>query len=83
MPIAPIVLGGVAAGVVAFGVMGVYETAIDTIMMCFLEDEEMNDNHGYPTFASGELATFMKGTKSIADAQVLAAQRPPYSDRAT
>ena len=54
-----------------------------TIMMCFLEDEEMNDNHGYRTFASGELATFMKGTKSIADAQVLAAQRPPYSDRAT
>jgi hypothetical protein len=52
-------------------------------MMCFLEDEEMNDNHGYPTFASGELATFMKGTKSIADAQVLAAQRPPYSGRAT
>ena len=49
--------------------MGVYETAIDTILVSFLEDEAENDDKGNITFASGDLATFMKGTKSIADAQ--------------
>jgi hypothetical protein len=47
--------------------MSVYETAIDTIMMCFLEDEDENTGDK-PSFATGELAQFMTSTKSIADA---------------
>lgn len=107
VPQVPIVLAGLAAAIVAFAVMGTYETAIDTIMVCFLEDEAENDDkvcrkeapqrppsrpaprssrqgiggtdfgcsllvfclrQGYATFASGELKSFMSGTKSIADA---------------
>eukprot|EP01052_Picozoa_sp_SAG31_P005039 SAG31_NODE_216_length_20053_cov_9.223815_8_plen_299_part_00 len=69
VPQVPLVLAGVAAAIVSFAIMGTYETAIDTIMVCFLEDEAENDDNGYPTFASGELKSFMSGTKSIADAQ--------------
>lgn len=69
IPIAPLVLAGVAGTVISFAIMGVYETAIDTIMVCFLEDEAENDDKGQITFASGELKQFMKGTKSIADAE--------------
>jgi hypothetical protein len=47
--------------------MSVYETAIDTIMMCFLEDEDENTGDK-PSFATGELAQFMTSTKAIADA---------------
>lgn len=46
VPLAPIILSGLASGIVAFAVMGVYETAIDTIMVCFLEDEAENDDKG-------------------------------------
>jgi hypothetical protein len=48
---------------------GIYETAIDTILVSFLEDEAENDDNGNITFASGELSQFMSGTKSIADAE--------------
>lgn len=68
VPYVPLVLCGLAAALTVVLVMSVYETAIDTIMMCFLEDEAENDGKGKPSFASGELADFMKNTKSIADA---------------
>lgn len=48
-------------------VMSVYEVAIDTIMMCFLEDEAENIGDK-PSFATGQLAKFMKSTKTISDA---------------
>ena len=41
--------------------MGTYETAIDTIMVCFLEDEAENDKSGNISFASGPLKMFMSG----------------------
>ena len=43
----------------SYAIMGVYETAIDTIMMCFLEDESENDLKGNISFASGSLKKFM------------------------
>jgi hypothetical protein len=66
-PYAPLVLCGLAAALTVMLVMSVYETAIDTIMMCFLEDEDENTGDK-PSFATGELAQFMTSTKSIADA---------------
>jgi hypothetical protein len=66
-PYAPLVLCGFAAALTVVMVMSVYETAIDTIMMCFLEDEDENTGDK-PSFATGELAQFMSSTKSIADA---------------
>eukprot|EP01048_Picozoa_sp_COSAG05_P014679 COSAG05_NODE_1683_length_4285_cov_2.403727_3_plen_844_part_00 len=68
LPYAPLCLCGLAAALTVTLVMSVYETAIDTIMICFLEDEAENDGTGKPSFASGELAGFMKNTKSISDA---------------
>eukprot|EP01052_Picozoa_sp_SAG31_P027569 SAG31_NODE_2590_length_5426_cov_4.118265_5_plen_73_part_00 len=47
--------------------MSVYEVAIDTIMICFLEDEAENVGDK-PSFATGELAQFMTSTKKISDA---------------
>jgi len=67
-PYLPLAGCGLAATVTVLLFMGVYETAIDTIMVCFLEDEAENDASGKPSFASGELAGFMKNTKSISDA---------------
>ena len=67
-PYAPLIGCGLAAGITVLLFMSTYETAIDTIMMCFLEDEAENDGHGKLSFASGELAQFMKNTKSISDA---------------
>jgi hypothetical protein len=66
-PYAPLVLCGLAAALTVMLVMSVYETAIDTIMMCFLEDEDENTGDK-PSFATGELAQFMTSTKAIADA---------------
>ena len=66
-PYAPLVLCGLAGALTVVLVMSVYETAIDTIMMCFLEDEDENTGEK-PSFATGELAQFMTSTKSIADA---------------
>ena len=47
--------------------MSVYEVAVDTIMICFLEDEAENIGDK-PSFATGELAHFMTSTKKISDA---------------
>jgi len=69
IPLAPLALTALASGIIAFAIMGVYETAIDTIMVSFLEDEAENDAKGSISFASGELKQFMSGTKSIADAE--------------
>ena len=46
-----------------------YETAIDTIMVCFLEDEQENGEKDRVTFCSGPLEAFMSSTKSLAGAQ--------------
>lgn len=66
-PYAPLLFCGLAAALTVMLIMSVYETAIDTIMMCFLEDESENTGDK-PSFATGELAQFMTSTKSIADA---------------
>jgi hypothetical protein len=39
VPVAPLLFCGVVAALVVTLIMSVYEVAIDTIMMCFLEDE--------------------------------------------
>ena len=69
IPIAPLALTAAVGAIIAFAIMGVYETAIDSIMVCFLEDEAENDLKGNISFASGELKQFMSGTKSIAEAE--------------
>ena len=53
---------------ISLNIMGIYETAIDTIMVSFLEDERENDGNGEVTFAAGPLKEFMSSTKTIADA---------------
>jgi uncharacterized membrane protein len=60
---APLILTGVCGGVISYAIMGVYETAIDTILMCFLEDEQENDLKGLFSFASGDLKKFMTCTR--------------------
>ncbi len=67
-PVFPMVLVFFFSGTISLNIMGVYETAIDTIMVSFLEDERENDGNGEVTFAAGPLKEFMKSTKSIADA---------------
>jgi hypothetical protein len=69
IPVAPAGLVAFFALTIGVSIMGIYETAIDTILVSFLEDEAENDDNGNITFASGELSQFMKGTKSIADAE--------------
>lgn len=62
IPILPLFLVGFFSLTISINVMGIYETAIDTIMVSFLEDE-MENNGGI--FGSGPLKSFMKGTQSI------------------
>lgn len=62
IPILPLFLVGFFSLTISINVMGIYETAIDTIMVSFLEDE-MENNGGI--FGSGPLKSFMKGTKSV------------------
>ena len=66
LPIAPVVICGIISALVAWPTLDIYNIAIDTIMMCFLEDEAENVGKK-PSFATGPLARFMKGTKKIAD----------------
>ena len=68
LPIVPLGLTAFFALTISLNIMGIYETAIDTIMVSFLEDESENDKNGQVTFAAGPLKEFMSGTKSIADA---------------
>lgn len=65
-PILPLFMVGVFSLTIGNVVFGVYETAIDTIMVSFLEDEKYNKDTGI--YASGELQKFMKGAKTITDA---------------
>ena len=67
-PVFPMLLVFFFSGTISLNIMGVYETAIDTILVSFLEDESENDDNGEVTFAAGPLKDFMKSTKSIADA---------------
>lgn len=69
IPVAPALIVAFFSMTIGASIMGIYETAIDTILVSFLEDEAENDDNGNITFASGELAQFMSGTKSIADAE--------------
>lgn len=68
VPVVPLVCCGIVSFLVVTLVMAVYEVAVDTIMICFLEDEEENDAKGKPHFATGELAEFMHATKTLSDA---------------
>eukprot|EP01043_Picozoa_sp_COSAG02_P026289 COSAG02_NODE_1510_length_12225_cov_3.918770_5_plen_314_part_00 len=65
IPILPLFLVAFFSLTISINVMGIYETAIDTIMVSFLEDE-MENNGG--KFGSGPLKSFMKGTQSVAAA---------------
>ena len=62
--IAPAAIVGFFALTIGMSIMGIYETAIDTILVSFLEDEAENDDNGNITFASGELSQFMKAKYS-------------------
>lgn len=64
VPYGPLYLVGFFSYTIANNIMGIYETAIDTILVSFLEDEAENDDKGKMTFAGGDLARFMKGTVS-------------------
>ena len=68
LPLVPLALVCFFAITISINIMGIYETAIDTIMVSFLEDEKENDGNGQVSFASGPLKDFMSGTKGIADA---------------
>jgi hypothetical protein len=62
IPMLPMFLVGFFSLTISINVMGIYETAIDTIMVSFLEDEMENDGG---IFGSGPLKSFMKSTKSV------------------
>ena len=62
VPTGPAFLVAFFSYTIANNIMGIYETAIDTILVSFLEDEAENDDKGKMTFAGGDLARFMKGT---------------------
>ena len=68
IPVFPMVLVFFFSATISLNIMGIYETAIDTIMVSFLEDERENDGNGEVTFAAGPLKEFMSSTKTIADA---------------
>merc|ERR1712195_441387 len=68
LPQAPVIAAALGASIVSWAIMGVYETAIDTILLCFLEDEKNNGDKGRVTFCSGDLLNFMSGTKSLSEA---------------
>ena len=68
MPVFPMLLVLFFSASISLNIMGIYETAIDTILVSFLEDERENDENGQVTFAAGPLKDFMHSTKSIADA---------------
>lgn len=57
-PMAPILLSLLLAWFVASTFLGVYEMAIDTILMCFCEDKEMNKDTG-EYFMSEQLQRFV------------------------
>lgn len=65
IPVLPLFLVAFFSLTISINIMGIYETAIDTIMVSFLEDE-MENNGGI--FGSGPLKSFMKGTKSVSAA---------------
>jgi hypothetical protein len=67
VPVVPLFFCCVVAFLTVTLIMQVYEIAVDTIMMCFLEDEAENTGDK-PSFATGELAQFMTSTKKISDA---------------
>ena len=67
VPVVPLVLCAVVSAGTVTLIMSVYEVAVETIMICFLEDEVENVGDK-PSFASGGLAEFMTSTKSISDA---------------
>eukprot|EP01044_Picomonas_judraskeda_P000802 COSAG03_NODE_39_length_17408_cov_16.363972_6_plen_190_part_00 len=62
VPTGPAFLVAFFSYTIANNIMGIYETAIDTILVSFLEDEAENDDKGKMSFAGGDLARFMKGT---------------------
>lgn len=63
VPVLPLAMVGFFSFTISINIMGIYETAIDTIMVSFLEDEKENDGG---MFGSGPLKGFMKSTKSVA-----------------
>ena len=56
----PLLISGLSAYFVAHCFLSVYEMAIDTLLICFCEDNRMNDGHDRPYFMSGNLLYFIK-----------------------
>eukprot|EP00058_Branchiostoma_floridae_P004452 XP_002589940.1 hypothetical protein BRAFLDRAFT_127837 [Branchiostoma floridae] len=56
----PIVLGAISAFLIAHCFFTVYEMAIDTIFLCFCEDEERNDGVTKPYYSSVGLRDYLQ-----------------------
>ncbi|RLN87491.1 hypothetical protein BBJ28_00004806 [Nothophytophthora sp. Chile5] len=80
-PMAPILLALGLAWFVAAALLGVYEMAIDTILLCFCEDRELNKASGQ-FFMSDALKTFVSNVPVAAKtpAASVAAPAPAVAD---
>ena len=60
-PILPMIITAILSYGVASFFLGVYETAIDTILLCFCEDCKINKSTG-TYYMSDELLSYVDGT---------------------
>ena len=72
IPPAPVALSALGAAIIAWAIVNIYSTAIDAVLLSFLEDEHMNGDEGPSegrvTFCSEHMSKFMSATKSVAEA---------------
>ncbi|KAG8194228.1 hypothetical protein JTE90_024559 [Oedothorax gibbosus] len=68
---APVAISSVFAFLVCHCFLSVYEMAIDTLLLCFCEDCQMNDGSSRPYFMSRSLMVFVESSRR--DAAILSA----------
>ncbi|XP_065171990.1 LOW QUALITY PROTEIN: choline transporter-like protein 1 [Atheta coriaria] len=59
----PLVVSTLIAFFMAYCVLSVYDTTLDTIFLCFCEDCEINDGLSRPYYMSAELMIFVENSK--------------------
>eukprot|EP00741_Cyanophora_paradoxa_P015467 tig00020892_g14930.t1 len=62
-PVLPLVVVCVGAFAVATAFMAVFDAAIDTILLCFCEDQERNNGMDRPYYASSHLRQFLANSQ--------------------
>merc|ERR1711937_28963 len=86
-PAVPLAIIAISTYIIGSSMMAVYGMTIDTMLVCFVGDEEANkEAHGGPFYASGELSSFVSakakeckenGVKSGYDNGADKAEGPP------